>query len=89
MKRRLRIHVYGHVQGVYFRASTRQEAQRRGLAGFARNEPNGSVLVDVEGEGDDLARLVEWCRIGPPSARVSRIETEELPITGRQGFSVE
>jgi acylphosphatase len=87
VKRRLRIRVYGHVQGVFFRASTRREAQRLGLAGFARNEPDGSVLVEAEGDSDALARLVEWCQDGPPAAIVSRVETEDLPLAGEQGFT--
>jgi acylphosphatase len=87
VKRRVRIRVYGHVQGVFFRASTRREAQRLGLAGFARNEPDGSVLIEAEGNADDLARLVEWCHGGPPAAEVSRIDTEGLPISGEQGFT--
>jgi acylphosphatase len=80
--------IYGRVQGVFFRASTRREAQRLGLAGFARNEPDGSVLIEAEGDTDALARLVEWCQDGPPAAEVSRIETEDLPLAGEPGFSV-
>ncbi|HET8522289.1 MAG TPA: acylphosphatase [Thermomicrobiales bacterium] len=87
MKQRLRIRVFGRVQGVFFRASTRREAHHLGLAGFARNEPDGSVLIEAEGDAEALARLVEWCQDGPPAAEVSRVETEPLPFAGEQGFT--
>lgn len=72
--RQLRIRVHGRVQGVYYRASCRDEAQRLGLTGWVRNEPDGSVSVLAEGDETALQSLLQWCKQGPPSARVDRVD---------------
>ena len=82
------IRVEGRVQGVFYRASARAEAERLGLRGFVRNEPDGSVYAEAEGERDALDRFVGWCRRGPPHARVDRITVEEGPMKGFEGFRV-
>jgi acylphosphatase len=82
------IRISGHVQGVNYRRETRRQAERLGLRGFARNEPDGSVTVDVEGAPNALNELVVWCRRGPDGAIVERVEVETLPLVGYQGFSV-
>jgi len=80
--------VRGRVQGVWFRDSLQRLAERHGVAGWARNEPDGTVLAVFEGEADGVARLVDFCGIGPPSAHVDGIqETEEEP-EGLRGFDV-
>lgn len=68
------IHVTGQVQGVSFRASARVVATRLGLAGYARNQPNGSVLIVAEGSAAALDELVAWCETGPAHGRVDRVE---------------
>ncbi len=82
---RARIWVDGCVQGVAFRASTVDEAQRLGVAGFVRNLHDGSVEVEVEGERALVEALVRWCRRGPPAARVDQIEVEWLAVQGDPG----
>lgn len=72
-----RFRVTGHVQGVFFRASTRTEAVRLGLRGHARNLDDGSVDVLAVGEGAAIDELAAWLRMGPPHARVD--ELERLP----------
>lgn len=71
-----RVWVRGRVQGVYFRASTAECAHRLGLLGFARNEPDGSVLVLAAGATASLEALVEWLQQGPPMARVTSVVVE-------------
>ncbi|MBL4736088.1 MAG: acylphosphatase, partial [Flavobacteriales bacterium] len=56
-----KIRIEGKVQGVWFRASTRDEAGRLGLRGFVRNEPDGSVYAEVEGEENEINEFVKWC----------------------------
>lgn len=76
----LRMHllVQGKVQGVWFRDSTRRQAETLGLGGWVRNLPDGSVEVLVEGPEEGVRTLVRWCRQGPPRARVMGVlETEE------------
>jgi acylphosphatase len=86
-RKRLIIRVEGLVQGVNFRQAARREAERLGIAGFARNEPDGSVTVDAEGPADALEQLVEWCRHGPAPARVDRLEASDGPLVGYEGFA--
>ncbi len=66
--------VLGRVQGVYFRHSTRIEAQRLGLRGVARNLADGSVEVFAQGEEAAVLALAEWLKIGPAQARVDAVE---------------
>lgn len=82
------IRISGHVQGVFFRASAREEARRLGLAGFARNEPDGSVLIEAEGVEAALERFVSWCRQGPPGSRVERVDVEHGEARGHADFTV-
>jgi acylphosphatase len=77
---RRRVIVHGRVQGVWFRDSCRGEALGRAVAGFVRNRSDGTVEAVFEGPGPAVEALVEWCRTGPPRARVDDIEvTDEAP----------
>lgn len=79
--------VSGRVQGVFFRASTRDEARRLGLSGYARNLADGRVEVLAQGEAAAIEALAHWLEQGPPLARVAEVLREtadEQP--GRSGF---
>jgi len=80
--------VYGRVQGVFFRGSCEQEAQRRGLAGWISNEPDGSVRAGFEGARKDVDALCEWCQHGSSGAVVEGVETEEREPGDLRGFVV-
>ena len=67
--------VEGRVQGVWFRESTRREAAKLGITGYAENKPDGSVEVLACGDSAALSRLADWLGVGPPAARVTRVET--------------
>ena len=71
---RVHLVVSGRVQGVFFRQSTADTARRLGLSGWVRNLPDGRVEAEAEGERAALEALVEWCRRGPPAARVDGLE---------------
>jgi acylphosphatase len=91
MKEAARVHlkVNGRVQGVYFRASTVEEARRLRLTGWVMNCPDSSVEVVAEGERDQLEKLVSWCRSGPPGAQVREVRAEwEAPKEEFQGFYI-
>lgn len=71
--------VGGKVQGVWFRASTREQALRLGLRGHANNRPDGQVEVVAAGDEAAVAALQRWLHVGPPLARVEAVQREELP----------
>jgi acylphosphatase len=78
--------VTGHVQGVFFRASMRDEADRLGVTGWVRNDPDGSVRAHLEGSAAAVEDLVAWCAEGPPNARVDEVRTTEGELTGARSF---
>ncbi len=73
-----KIKVYGKVQGVYFRASTRQKAFELGISGVVKNETDGSVYIEAEGSEKALKHFIAWCNQGPPGAVVDKLEKEEI-----------
>lgn len=90
MKKRLEARVQGIVQGVGFRFFVQRNAATLGLNGVARNEPDGSVSVTMEGEEADLNRMVEALRQGPRMARVDGVQYKVLQATGEfNGIEVE
>jgi acylphosphatase len=84
---RKRALVSGRVQGVFFRDSARQEAERLGISGSARNLPDGRVEIIAEGDEEAVERLIEWCRSGPSYADVTDVEVETDEPKGESGFS--
>lgn len=76
MIRSVTIKVSGQVQGVFFRESARSEARKLGLTGLVRNEADGSVFLAAEGSEEALQKFVDWCRHGPPMAKVTGFETD-------------
>ena len=80
--------VHGDVQGVFFRDSTRSEAQRRGVAGWVTNRSDGAVEAVFEGDEDAVSALVSFMRDGPPQADVEHVEESEEEPEGLDGFSV-
>lgn len=87
---RVRLMIEGRVQGVWFRESTRKQAERLGVRGWVRNRREGTVEVVAEGPEQSVRKLVEWCHQGPPSARVIRVlETPEAFQGEFASFEVE
>ncbi|MEM4189348.1 MAG: acylphosphatase [Candidatus Caldarchaeum sp.] len=85
----VRVKVYGRVQGVFFRSSMKDVADEVGVDGWVRNVEDGSVEAMVAGEKAKVEQLVEWCRRGPPMARVERIIVEEIAETEHvKGFHI-
>ena len=77
MKITKRVVVHGRVQGVNFREATRLQAERRNVGGWVRNVDDGSVEAVLHGLADDVARMLDWMRRGPPAARVTRIDVSD------------
>ncbi len=89
MIKRVSVRVTGKVQGVFYRASTRDKAMALGLKGFVRNEPDDSVYIEAEGNEQQLNELIAWCRQGPPRAEVSDLIVKESEVVGFVKFEVE
>ncbi len=84
----INLKISGKVQGVWYRKSTCDEARRLGLKGFVRNQPDGSVYAEAEGEEEVLEQFVAWCKIGPRLARVTEVVVEEGPVVQFTTFEV-
>ena len=80
--------VTGQVQGVAFRWHAQEQAPRVGVVGGVRNAVSGSVLVHAEGMAEAVDALVEWCRHGPPSARVRDLAARDAAVSGASSFEV-
>jgi acylphosphatase len=74
MKVRAHLFISGMVQGVFFRSETRHEAKKLNVKGWVRNLPDGKVEAVFEGEQENVKELIEFCRRGPPGARVTDID---------------
>lgn len=82
------VYVTGHVQGVYFRATTRDQARDRDVAGWVRNLPDGRVEAHFEGDPEAVAAMVAFCHEGPPAADVESVEAEPTDPEGFEDFSI-
>lgn len=74
--KRVHLLISGLVQGVFFRHGTKEKAQSLNLTGWVRNTQEGGVEVVAQGAKENLEELIKWCRQGPPSARVEKVEVE-------------
>lgn len=87
-KQSVSIRVTGRVQGVWFRASAKKEAERLGLTGFVRNEADNSVFIEVEGAPANLNAFVAWCHEGPVHAKVNEVVVNSINLRGYSGFEI-
>jgi acylphosphatase len=81
---RARLAIRGRVQGVWYRGSMQEEARKRHVAGWVRNEADGSVAAEVEGEPSAVEAIVAWARSGPPGAHVDEVAVEWQAPTGAE-----
>ena len=84
----VQVRVSGRVQGVAFRWEAQHAAQKLGVTGWVRNEPDGSVTAHVEGEPDAVNDMVVWLRAGPPAARVTNGAVRDAAPTGADSFEI-
>ncbi|KMY66824.1 acylphosphatase [Desulfocarbo indianensis] len=81
--------IHGRVQGVFFRASTRDEAERLGLKGWVKNLPLMRVEAVLQGPEDRVKQAIQWCQQGPPGAKVTRVEVKwDAPRGDLTGFQI-
>ena len=81
--------VTGRVQGVFYRAGMREQAERLDVAGWVRNEPDGSVRAHLEGAPPAVSELLEWCASGTPAAQVNDISRQPAEVSGARGFQAD
>lgn len=89
MKTHIQGKIRGRVQGVCFRDAARDFAQSKGINGIVRNEPDGSVYVEAEGDEQQLEALRAWLRRGPPLAEVKDVDLHEAEVRNYEGFTVQ
>jgi acylphosphatase len=82
------IRITGRVQGVFFRENTRELAVRQSIRGFVRNEPDGSVAIEAEGDSADLKVFTDYLHEGPPLARVEQVQMTDGELKGYVGFKI-
>lgn len=86
---RAHVHIYGTVQGVYYRQNTKQVADRHGVKGWVRNLSDGRVEAVFEGDDLNVNEVIEWCHVGPPKASVKDVSVRYEKYTGEfAGFEV-
>jgi acylphosphatase len=88
MDKHFKIKVSGKVQGVFFRASTKTKADELSINGFVRNEPDGNVYIEAEGDEEALKNFIEWCRRGPQNARVIKCDVTEDELQKYENFRI-
>jgi acylphosphatase len=88
MLKHVQIKVKGRVQGVNYRYATQKKALELGVRGFVRNEPDGSVYIEAEGEEGPVDQLAEWCKRGPSRADVSDVKVLASDLKGFRGFEI-
>ena len=84
----LRVYISGAVQGVFFRKFLEEQANKIGVRGFVRNLEDGRVETFIEGDANDVNKMIELCRQGPKHSKVTNIEEKEEKFQDIKGFKV-
>jgi len=88
MLQTMEINVSGRVQGVFYRQSTKEKAVELGIKGKVMNLDNGNVKIIATGTKEQLNKLIDWCKTGPPKARVTNVDVQELSLQSFEDFSI-
>lgn len=89
MKIHIHVMILGRVQGVWYRASTKQKAEELGLTGWVKNTADGNVEAIFEGEKSTVDEMIAWCRVGPPLAQVDDVKIIRKRVDGEFiGFTI-
>lgn len=88
MVKHLNIRIFGQVQGVFFRHSTKEKAEELNIKGSIQNESSGSVYIEAEGDEEALEKFIKWCNQSPGLAKVEKIEVKKGEIRNFTDFSV-
>ncbi len=80
--------VHGRVQGVQFRAGTKEKAAQLGILGWVKNRPEGTVEIHAEGEKSKLDNFIAWCRQGTPSANMTSVDLNSISLQNFTSFEI-
>lgn len=83
-----RVQVFGKVQGVFYRASSKNRADDLGLVGWVKNELDGSVWIEVQGEDEHVKKFIQWCRHGSEFADVDEVKTKKIGSIDFKDFKI-
>jgi acylphosphatase len=88
MKKAIRLYIEGTVQGVFFRAFIKENAERYNLKGFVRNLDDGKIEVFLEGNPNDVNKMIELCKSGPKHSQIRKVEEKEEKFQGLKEFKI-
>ena len=88
MKKHLNLNIRGKVQGVWYRASTKRKADELGITGIVRNESDGSVYAELEGNERAIGQMLDWCHQGPELAQVDEVIVTEGTLENYTAFEI-
>ena len=88
MKKAFSLNIYGRVQGVGYRYSALRAAKKTGVYGFVKNQADGSVYAEVEGDENKVYEFIKWCYQGPSFSQIQRIEKQEIPVQDFHNFEI-
>jgi acylphosphatase len=88
MKKAVRLYIEGSVQGVFFRQFIQENAERQNLRGFVRNLEDGRVEVFIEGDNDNVDRMIELCKSGPKHSQIRNVEVKEEKFQDFKEFKI-
>jgi len=88
MKKSVRVYVEGSVQGIFFRAFVKENAERHNVKGFVRNLEDGRIEIFLEGNNDDIDKMIELCKIGPKHSDIRNVEVKEEKFQDFKTFKI-
>lgn len=88
MKKSVRVYIEGTVQGIFYRAFVKENAERHNVKGFVRNLENGRVEIFLEGNNDDVDKMIELCRTGPKHSEIKNVEVKDEKFQDLKTFKI-
>ncbi len=88
MKKSVRLYIKGTIQGVFYRSFVKENAERYNVKGFVRNLEDGRVEVFLEGNADDVNKMIELCKKGPKHSQIKDVEIKQEPFQGFNNFKI-
>jgi acylphosphatase len=88
MKKSVRLYITGTVQGVFFRAFVKENAERYNVKGFVRNLEDGRIEIFLEGNSEDVNKMIELCKQGPKHSQIKKVEQKEEKFQDLKTFKV-